>query len=139
MTKTVEDSALILSAIAGRDHRDSTSLDTLVPDYLSELESGVKGLVIGLPREYFGEGLDPEVRRITMDAVGTITAEGAEVADISLPHTEYAVPTYYLLATAEASANLERYDGVRFGHRAKNPADLYEMFCVPVRRASESR
>ena len=128
MTKTVKDSALVLSVIAGYDNRDSTSLNESVPDYLSDIESGVSGLKIGLPKEYFEEGLDPEVRDITMNAVEIMKSEGAEFVDISLPHMEYAIPTYYLLATAEASANLERYDGVRYGHRAENPENLYDMY-----------
>ncbi len=93
------------------------------------MNNGVKGLKIGLPGEYFGEGLDPEVRKITLDAVDALKPEGIEFIDISLPHTEYAVPTYYLLATAEASANLERYDGVRYGYRADDIENLYDMYC----------
>ncbi|MCE5249989.1 Asp-tRNA(Asn)/Glu-tRNA(Gln) amidotransferase subunit GatA [bacterium] len=128
MTKSVEDSALVLSVIAGHDRRDSTSLDEPVPDYIAETDAGVKGLRVGLPREYFGEGLDPEVLKVTLEAVDILKSEGIEIVDISLPHTEYAVPTYYLLATAEASANLERYDGVRYGHRSGDAENLYEMY-----------
>ncbi|MFC1574135.1 amidase family protein, partial [Candidatus Latescibacterota bacterium] len=129
MTKTVEDSALVLKAIAGHDNRDSTSLDEPVPDYTHDMKAGVKGLKVGLPVEYFGEGLEPEVRKITLDAVGSLKSRGIEFVDISLPNTEFAVPTYYLLATAEASANLERYDGVRYGYRTENPDNLFDMFC----------
>jgi len=128
MTRTVKDAALVLSVIAGHDRRDSTSLDEPVPDYIAELDHEPRGLKIGLPREYFGEGLDPAVKRITLAAADTLAGDGVEIVDISLPHTGYAIPAYYLLATAEASANLERYDGVRYGHRTKNPANLYEMF-----------
>ena len=128
ITKTVEDSALILSVIAGHDKRDSTSLNESVPDYLESVEAGSKGLKIGLPEEYLGEGIDPEVKKITIEAAEKLKTEGVEVVDISLPHTEYAVPAYYLLATAEASANLERYDGVRYGFRTENPDNLFEMY-----------
>ena len=128
MTKTVEDSALVLSVIAGYDKRDSTCLDEPVPGYFEEMNSGVKGLKIGLPREYLGEGLDPEVHTITLEAVDILKSEGIEFIDISLPHTEYAIPAYYLLATAEASANLERYDGVRYGYRADDVENLYDMY-----------
>ncbi|MBN1292477.1 MAG: Asp-tRNA(Asn)/Glu-tRNA(Gln) amidotransferase subunit GatA [Candidatus Latescibacteria bacterium] len=129
MTKSVKDSALVLSVIAGYDNRDSTCLNEPVPDYLTEIDSGISGIKIGLPKEYFEEGLDSEVCDITMKAVEIMKSEGAEFIDISLPHTEYAIPTYYLLATAEASANLERYDGVRYGYRAENPENLYDMYC----------
>ncbi|MFC1489624.1 Asp-tRNA(Asn)/Glu-tRNA(Gln) amidotransferase subunit GatA [Candidatus Latescibacterota bacterium] len=128
VTKNVEDSALVLSAIAGYDKRDSTSLNEAVPDYLENIGRDVKGLKIGLPKEYFEEGLDPEVKAITLAAAEKLKSEGVEIVEISLPHTEYAVPTYYLLATAEASANLERYDGVRYGYRAENPDNLFEMY-----------
>ena len=128
ITKTVEDSALILSVIAGHDKRDSTSLNEPVPNYLESVESGSKGLKIGLPEEYLAEGIDPEVKKITIEAAEKLKTEGVEVIDISLPHTEYAVPAYYLLANAEASANLERYDGVRYGFRTENPDNLFEMY-----------
>jgi len=129
MGKTVEDTALVLSVIAGHDRRDSTCLDEPVPDYLSFLDKPAKGLRIGIPKEYFAEGIDPEVKRVAMEAVDTLSSDGVEAVDISLPHTEYAVPTYYLLATAEASANLERYDGVRYGHRAEGAENLFDMYC----------
>lgn len=128
MTKTVEDAALVLSAIAGYDDRDSTCLTAPVPDYLAEMKRSVRGLKLGLPREYFGEGLDPEVEKLVLDAVEILKSEGAEVVEVSLPNLEYAIPTYYLLATAEASANLERYDGVRYGYRAPAPENLFEMY-----------
>ncbi|MDP2983432.1 MAG: Asp-tRNA(Asn)/Glu-tRNA(Gln) amidotransferase subunit GatA [Candidatus Latescibacter sp.] len=128
MTKTVEDAALVLSVIAGHDFCDSTSLDVPSPDYVESVKASVKGLRVGLPREYLGEGIDPEVKKITLDAVDILCSEGVEVIDISLPHMEYAIPTYYLLATAEASANLERYDGVRYGFRAPKAENLFEMY-----------
>ena len=128
MTKSVEDSALILSVIAGNDTRDSTCLNTPVPDYVKSINSKVKGLKVGIPKEYFGEGLDPEVKRIISHAIEMLSEDGIEFVDLSLPYTEYAIPTYYLLATAEASANLERYDGVRYGYRTPHPDNLYEMY-----------
>ena len=128
MSKTVEDAALVLSVIAGYDTRDSTCLNEPVPDYTSHVTKTVKGLKVGIPKEYFGEGIDPEVKRISLDAAEVLASEGIELLDISLPHTEYAIPAYYLLATAEASANLERYDGVRYGHRTKEPENLFEMY-----------
>lgn len=128
ITKTVNDAALVLSVIAGHDRRDSTSLDEPVPDYSAHTGRDVKGLKLGLPKEYLGEGIDPEVKQITLDAVKHLEDEGAEVQPISLPHTDYAIPTYYLLATAEASANLERFDGVRYGHRTENPENLFELY-----------
>lgn len=128
MTKTVEDAALVLSVIAGHDSCDSTSLDAPAPGYVESAKASVRGLRVGLPREYLGEGIDPEVKKITLDAVDILCSEGVEMIDISLPHMEYAIPTYYLLATAEASANLERYDGVRYGFRAPKAENLFEMY-----------
>ncbi len=128
MTKTVEDSALVLSVISGRDRRDSTSLDVDVPDYTASAHAPAKGLRVGIPKEYFGEGLDSEVRDITLCAVDVLRSEGVETVDITLPNLEYAIPTYYLIATAEASANLERYDGVRYGFRAPNAENLFDMY-----------
>jgi aspartyl-tRNA(Asn)/glutamyl-tRNA(Gln) amidotransferase subunit A len=118
MTRDVADCAAMLGAIAGHDPKDSTSVATPVPDYAASLAQGVKGLKIGLPKEYFIAGLDPDVQRAMDAAIETYRGLGAEFVDISLPYTDYAVATYYLIATAEASSNLARYDGVRFGHRA---------------------
>ena len=129
ITKTVEDAALVLSVIAGHDNRDSTSLNKPVPDYRESLGTSAGGLKIGLPVEYFAEGIDPEVKRICLEAADAMRSEEVEVVDVSLPHTEYAVPAYYLLATAEASANLERYDGVKYGYRTSDPDDLFDMYC----------
>jgi aspartyl-tRNA(Asn)/glutamyl-tRNA(Gln) amidotransferase subunit A len=128
ITKNVEDAALVLSAVAGHDKRDSTSLDEPVPDYTDAVGRDAAGLKIGLPKEYFDTGLDPDVRAVVMAAADKMKAAGVEIVDVSLPHTEYAVPAYYLLATAEASANLERYDGVRYGYRTDDPDNLFEMY-----------
>ena len=122
MTKTVEDAALLLRVMAGRDPHDATSLDRDVPDYTAALTGDLKGLRLGLPREYFVAGLDPEVARRVQEAVARCRQCGAEIVDVSLPHTEYAVATYYILASAEASTNLARFDGVRYGHRSAVPA-----------------
>jgi aspartyl-tRNA(Asn)/glutamyl-tRNA(Gln) amidotransferase subunit A len=116
---TVEDAALVLQAIAGRDPHDSTSASLPVPDYSAALGQDVRGLKIGLPREFFEtEGLDADVRRLVMEQVERLKEGGAEIVDISLPHTRYGIATYYVLTTAEASSNLARYDGVRYGYRA---------------------
>src|SRR3954463_15600432 len=120
LTKSVKDAAIMLRHIAGRDLADSTSADVPVADYEQEIEKPVSGLKLGVPKEYFGEGLDREVRAAVEAAIERLRAAGCEVISISLPHTEYAIPTYYLVATAEASSNLARYDGVRYGLRARN-------------------
>src|SRR5437867_6075601 len=120
LTKTVHDSALLMNAIAGHDSRDSTSLNALVPDYTANLGRDLKGIRIGLPKEYMIEGVDPVVKSAVMAAVKQLSSLGAEIAEVSLPHTDYAISVYYILATAEASANLARFDGVRYGHRAEN-------------------
>jgi aspartyl-tRNA(Asn)/glutamyl-tRNA(Gln) amidotransferase subunit A len=128
LTRDVTDSAIMLGALAGHDPKDSTSVDTPVPDYTAALTGNVKGLRIGLPREYFIAGLDPDVQKTMEAAIDTYRRLGAEFVDISLPHTDYAVATYYLIATAEASSNLARYDGVRFGHRAEGATGLLDMY-----------
>ena len=125
-TKDVRDAATLLQVIAGSDDRDSTNVPEPVPDYSAALSGDVKGLRIGLPREYQVEGLDPEVKVVTDAAIKELEALGAEVKEISLPHTEYAVGTYYIIATAEASANLARFEGVRYGARLDG-ADPEEM------------
>ena len=124
----VRDSALLLQAVAGYDPLDSTSVDTPVPDYAAALAGGVKGLRIGLPREYFIEGLDSEVRAAVEAAVATYRGLGAEIVEVGLPHTDYAVACYYLIATAEASSNLARYDGVRYGLRVDAGNGLLDMY-----------
>ena len=128
VTRDVRDCALLLQAIAGHDPADSTSVDTPVPDYQASLTGDLKGLRIGLPREYFIEGLDDDVRRAVEQAVASYRELGAEIVEVSLPHTAYAVACYYLIATAEASSNLARYDGVRFGLRADNAENLIDMY-----------
>jgi aspartyl-tRNA(Asn)/glutamyl-tRNA(Gln) amidotransferase subunit A len=128
LTQSVEDAARILQVIAGPDPMDSTCLEAPVPDYLSALDEGVQGLKLGLPKEYFGSGIDPGVRRQVERAAQALAAQGAELLEISLPHTEYAVATYYVIAPAEASSNLSRFDGIRYGHRAANPADILELY-----------
>ncbi len=128
VTRDVRDCALLLQAIAGYDPLDSTSVDLPVPDYSSALQPDLKGVRIGLPREYFIDGLDADVRAAMERAVATCKALGAELVEVSLPHTEYAVACYYLIATAEASSNLARYDSVRFGHRTTGPGNLIETY-----------
>ncbi len=128
LTRTVKDAALVLRSIAGRDPMDSTSADVPVPDFVAELDKPVRGLKIGVAREYFGEGLDREVRKAVEDAIQKLAELGCEVVPVSLPHTEYAIPTYYIVATAEASANLARFDGVRYGYRAKGARFLSDMY-----------
>ncbi len=128
ITQTVEDAALILQAIACGDPQDSTCLDAAVPDYLSGLNDGVKGLKLGIPKEYFGAGIDPGVRKNVEAAIQSLAAQGAEIVDISLPHTEHAVATYYIIAPAEASSNLSRFDGIRYGRRAPNPSDILDLY-----------
>jgi len=127
LTKEVRDAALLLGVIAGHDPRDSTAAPAPVPDYLENLGQELKGLKIGVPTEYFGEGLDPEVEAAVRAALQTLAGLGAELVEVSLPHTQYAVATYYIIAMAEASSNLARYDGVKYGFRA--PAgNLHEMY-----------
>lgn len=128
LTNTVKDAAIVLRTIAGRDPMDSTSADIPVPDYVAELEKPVRGLRLGIPKEYFGEGLDEEVRAAVEKAIQKLGSLGCEIVPVSLPHTEYAIPTYYLIATAEASSNLARYDGVRYGHRSAKARSLAEMY-----------
>jgi aspartyl-tRNA(Asn)/glutamyl-tRNA(Gln) amidotransferase subunit A len=128
LSRTVEDAAMVLQAIAGSDERDSTTLDAPVPDYLATLSDGVAGMKLGLPREYFGHGIDPGVRRLIEQAAQTLAAQGAEIIEMSLPHTRYAVATYYVLATAEASSNLSRFDGVRYGRRGSPAGEISELY-----------
>ena len=128
LTKTVKDAAIVLRYIAGRDPRDSTSADVPVPDYEQEIEKPVKGLRLGVPKEYFGEGLDAEVRAAVETAIHQLAEDGCEIVPVSLPHTPYAIPTYYVIATAEASSNLARYDGVRYGYRSPRAKTLSEMY-----------
>jgi aspartyl-tRNA(Asn)/glutamyl-tRNA(Gln) amidotransferase subunit A len=128
LTKDVRDAALLLRAIAGHDRCDSTSADMPVPEYTSVLERGIEGLRLGVPKEYFVAGMDAEVEQAVQAGIDTLRGLGADLVEVSLPHTRYAVATYYILATAEASSNLARYDGVRFGLRAAEYHDLSEMY-----------
>ncbi len=128
VTKDVEDAAILLGYISGYDPSDSTSVDSAVPDYRQWLKQDVRGLRIGIPREYMQEGLDPEVQQAVSRAVSVLREQGAEIKEISLPHTSYAVAVYYLIAPAEASSNLARYDGVQYGFRAQNASNLREMY-----------
>lgn len=127
VTRDVTDCAIMLGSIAGYDPKDSTSVNTSVPDYLTSLGSGINGMKIGLPKEYFISGLDPDVQKAMDEAIGVYKKLGAEFVEVSLPHTDYAVATYYLIATAEASSNLARYEGVRFGHRSEAAEGLIDM------------
>jgi aspartyl-tRNA(Asn)/glutamyl-tRNA(Gln) amidotransferase subunit A len=127
-TKNVKDAATVLQVIAGKDDMDATSSDRPVQDYVGALEKPVAGLRIGVPEEYFGEGLDPEIRAAIERAIDGLKAQGCVIQPVSLPHTKYAIPTYYVIATAEASSNLSRFDGVRFGLRAEEAKTLSEMF-----------
>jgi aspartyl-tRNA(Asn)/glutamyl-tRNA(Gln) amidotransferase subunit A len=128
LTKTVRDSALIMNAMAGHDPYDSTSLNEPVPDYTKNLGRDLKGMRLGLPKEYMIQGIDPQVKSAVDAALKQLQLLGAEIVDVSLPHTDYGIAVYYFLATAEASANLARFDGVRYGHRAKDPKDLLDHY-----------
>jgi aspartyl-tRNA(Asn)/glutamyl-tRNA(Gln) amidotransferase subunit A len=128
LAKTVKDAAIVLRTIAGRDPMDATSAEVPVPDYVAELEKPVRGMKIGIAKEYLGEGLNDEVRRAVEAAIQKLASLGCEIVEISLPHTAYAVPAYYIVATAEASSNLARFDGVRYGYRAKDGRTLAEMY-----------
>ncbi len=134
ITKDVEDAAILLNAISGHDAKDSTSINRPVPDYCKALTRDISGLRLGVPKEYFVEGLDPEVEKAVRDAIAELEKQGARIVDISLPHTDYAVAVYYLIAPAEAGSNLARYDGVKYGYRTDGAADLKDMY---VRSRSE--
>ena len=128
ITKTVRDAALLLGVMAGVDPNDSTSLDAPVPDYSAGLEKDLRGVRLGLPKEYLADGIDPAVKTALDAAIAHFSSLGAEMVEVSLPHTAYAIDTYYIIATAEASANLARFDGVRYGYRAENPQSLLEHY-----------
>jgi len=129
MCRTAEDAALLLNVMAGFDARDSTSVEAPVPDYTQSLDGDIKGLRIGLPKEYFGEGLNSEVAKVIETAITEYKKLGAQVVEVSLPNSQLAIPCYYVLAPAEASSNLSRFDGVRYGYRAKDYSDLLDMYC----------
>jgi len=128
MGRSVADCATLLEAISGHDPRDATSADRPVPVFSDAVRRGVSGLKLGVPKEYFVEGMDPEVEASVREAIASLEAAGAEVVEISLPHTEYALSTYYLIATAEASSNLARFDGVRYGARVDEAGGLGELY-----------
>ncbi|HVZ91483.1 MAG TPA: Asp-tRNA(Asn)/Glu-tRNA(Gln) amidotransferase subunit GatA [Rhizomicrobium sp.] len=128
MTRTVRDAAILLRAMASVDPRDSTSVDEPVPNYEDGIDAGVKGLRVGIPKEYRIDGAPPEIDALWTEGVGWMKAQGAEIVEVSLPHTKYALPTYYIVAPAEASSNLARYDGVRFGRRAAGARDVTELY-----------
>ena len=129
MTRSAEDAALLLNVMCGFDLRDSTSVDQPAPDFTASLNNSIKGLRIGLPKEYFGEGLSGDVAKVVEAAIAEYKKLGAEVVSVSLPNSQLAIPCYYVLAPAEASSNLARFDGVRYGHRASEYKDLNDMYC----------
>jgi len=128
LTRSVEDAAIILNTISGRDKLDSTSVDVPVPDFTKNLNGDIKGMKIGIPKEYFVNGMDNDVERAVLKAIQDIKSLGAEIIEISLPHTKYAISTYYIIAPCEASSNLARYDGVRYGYRAPDADSLRDLF-----------
>ena len=128
LTKDVRDAALLMNFLAGYDPQDSTSVNSEVPDYTTFLKSDLKGITIGVAREYFIEGIDPEVEKAVKEALAILQIQGAKTVDVALPHTEYALPVYYLIAPAEASSNLARFDGVKYGFRAENAENLIAMY-----------
>lgn len=128
ITRDVNDSAVMMNVIAGYDTKDSTAVDMPAEDYTLSLQSGMKGVRVGIPKEYFVEGLDPEVEKVVMNGVEVLKAAGAEVVEVSIPHIEYCVAAYYLIAPAEASSNLARYDGVTYGYRDQGADSLMDMY-----------
>lgn len=127
--RCVKDAAILLEAVAGHDPKDSTSVDCEIPDYASNISlEAFKGAKIGIPKEYFGAGIDPEVKAIVEKAIADCASQGAEIVEISLPHTDLAIPVYYIIATAEASSNLARYDGVRYTRRSPNTTDAIDIY-----------
>ena len=127
-TRTVQDNALVLSAISGYDHRDSTSVPQEVPAYHKGLTGDIKGMRIGLPKEYFAEGVDPEVQAAVLKAADQYREMGAIVEEVSLPHSKYGIPAYYIIASSEASSNLQRFDGIRYGHRSTDAETLEDLY-----------
>lgn len=129
ITKDIRDAALVMNVISGQDLQDSTSVSLAVPDFLADLDQDIKGLRIGIPKEYFGEGIDREIRDYVDKAIKIYKKIGAKIIEISLPHTEYGIATYYLIAPSEASSNLARYDGMHYGYRASVRKGLIDMYC----------
>jgi len=134
MTQTAEDAAIVLKTIAGFDKRDSTSADKTVPDYEKSLNNSLEGLKIGIPKEYFSEGLDDGVKQNILDAIKEFESLGATLKEVSLPHAKFAIPAYYIIAPCECSSNLSRLDGVRYGYRCESPKDLSDLY---IRSRSE--
>lgn len=128
MTRTVTDNALVLQTISGHDHRDATSSTLAVPDYVGQLGRGVKGLRIAVPSEYFGEGIDDDVKEVLKNAIEVYKSLGAIVEEVNLPHSKYGIPAYYIIASSEASSNLQRFDGIRYGYRTPNANNLEELY-----------
>jgi len=128
LARSAEDCAILLQTMAGFDPRDSTSIEQAVPDYSEQLNNDIRGLKIGLPQEYFAEGLDADVAKVIDTAIGEYRKMGAEIVDIQLPNSKLSIPVYYIVATAECSSNLSRFDGVRFGRRCDNPANLEDLY-----------
>ena len=128
MTKTAEDAAIVLNSMAGFDPKDSTSAQKETPDYTKNLGKSIKGLKIGLPKEFFSEGLDSNVEQVIMKSISQFESMGAKIHEISLPNSAYAIPTYYIVAPCECSSNLSRFDGVRYGYRCKDPEDLNDLY-----------
>ena len=129
ITRSASDVALLLGVIAGFDERDSTSIDHPVPDYVAGLGESLKGLRVGIVRQHFDEGLDDATGKAVREALAVLEAQGATLSEVDLPNLDYCVPTYYVVAPAECSSNLSRFDGVRFGHRAQDPEDLLDLYC----------
>jgi aspartyl-tRNA(Asn)/glutamyl-tRNA(Gln) amidotransferase subunit A len=134
MTRDVADAAVLLQSIAGHDPRDSTSSQKPVPDYLSSLQRGVKGMRLGVPKEYFVTGMEPAVEQAINDAIRLLEQQGASIEEVSLPHSDVALPAYYIIAPAEASSNLARYDGVRYGYQAEGAKNLIEEYMMTRRQ-----
>jgi aspartyl-tRNA(Asn)/glutamyl-tRNA(Gln) amidotransferase subunit A len=129
ITRTAEDAAMLLAVMAGFDERDSTCLDHPVPDYVGGLDASLKGRKIGIVQQHFDEGLDEQCASRVRDALKALEQQGAELIEVDLPNLDLSVPTYYVVAPAECSSNLSRFDGVRFGHRAKDAEDLFDLYC----------
>jgi len=129
ITRSAEDAALLLGVMAGFDERDSTSIDRPVPDYVAGLGESLRGMRVGIVRQHFDAGLDEATGKAVREALAVLEAQGASLAEVDLPNLDLSVPTYYVVAPAECSSNLSRFDGVRFGHRAENPADLLDLYC----------
>ncbi len=129
IAKTAEDAAILMNTLAGFDAKDSTSIERQKEDYTASLNNSIQGLKIGLPKEFFSDDLDPQVAELVNNAIKTLEKAGASFKEVSLPNSEYSVPAYYVVAPAEASANLQRFDGVRYGYRCDNPEDLMDLYC----------